>query len=308
MVIIDMTHVVSENPPAWLDCPVRAWSLLDLIRFYGASFANLVGQIERAWHALAIAAHGGTLHSDWTIDAAWKEVDLALEQAQRVLVHHDFPSALIRQANRVAKRCENRIPQNIGPVVAALQELNASIYDELSTRVYVMLAPSENENFKNPSARFGDAVAKFPDAAPSMESASRCYALDEWDAAVFHSMRVLEHGLRWLAAQINAGPFPLTLNKPVELEQWGTIIGNIQARIDDELGPPKQGHPPRPQKTAEREKELAFYSKAAKEFMYFKEAWRNYVMHDKGVPFGAGTALSVLDHVSSFMKILAERA
>jgi hypothetical protein len=100
-------------------------------------------------------------------------------------------------------------------------------------------------------------------------------------------MRVLEQGLLWLAKEVHAGPFPLTLTKPVELESWERIIANIQDRIDAELGPSKQGQPPRPPKTAERDEQLAFYSRAAAEFRYFKDAWRNHTMHNRNVAHDA---------------------
>src|SRR5262249_12565292 len=128
-------------------------------------------------------------------------------------------------------------------------------------------------------------------------SAVRTFALDEWDSSVFHAMRVLEHGLRWLAGQ-----FPnLTLRKPVELENWESIIGNIQARIDEEL---KRNAP----RTTQRDSDLAFYGKAAAEFRYFKDAWRNHVMHSRNDPYDEYEAGRVLEHVATFMAILAERA
>ena len=190
---------------------------------------------------------------------------------------------------------------------AIFGRLEEGIMTAAKNVTFLLLTPPERAtDYEVPLGRWGGAAAKFP--AASMEAASRCFALDEWDASVFHSMRVLEKGLRWFAGQINAGPFPLTLKKPIELEQWGNIIENIQARIDDEMGPPPKGQPSRSQKTPERGEELAFYSRAAKELAYFKEAWRNHIMHDRNAPHDDGTARTVLDHVAAFMQVLATRA
>lgn len=283
----------------------RLWSLLDMERFFAGALSLVVGRLERGWNALNMAALPiPNLPPEWTPAAAWAEVDKTLSDTRAVLLEHGFPDALIRHLDRVVTRC---VSHNPAYAIAALQELSASIVDELSSRVYFVVDASETSNIKEPLNRFGMSALKFPTAKSSMASASTCFALDEWDASVFHSMRVLEHGLRWLASQINAGPFPLTLKKDVELEQWGNIIDNIQARINEELEPPRAGQPPRPQKTAARDELLAFYSKAAKEFMYFKEAWRNHVMHNRNVPHDQDTSRSVLNHVTTFMKILGEK-
>jgi hypothetical protein len=110
-------------------------------------------------------------------------------------------------------------------------------------------------------------------------------------------MRVLERGLGWLAGRINAGPSPLTLSTPVECEEWGSIIRNIQARIDEELN----ANNPR---TPQRNQDLACYGMAAAEFRYFKDAWRNHVMHDRNDSYDEPEALRVLEHVTRFMTLL----
>jgi hypothetical protein len=48
-----------------------------------------------------------------------------------------------------------------------------------------------------------------------------------------------------------------------------------------------------------------FYSEAASQFMFLKEAWRNYAMH-VGDVYDEGKALSVLTHVRVVMQALAK--
>ena len=299
---LDACSLEGHDPVA--DHAGRLWSLWDMERFYAGALSIMVGRLERAWNALNTATIPANHPLGWTAEAAWTEVDAILEHVRGVLAEHNFPSALLRQVDRAIHSCGSRNPSY---AIGIMQELSASIVDELSSRVYFMIDTAETDHIQHPLARFGIAATVFATAEPSMISASKCYAFDQWDATVFHSMRVLEHGLRWLAGRINAGPFPLTLREPLELAQWGNIIDNIQGRINDELGPPPKGSGPRPPKTAERDAELSFYSQAAKEFTYFKSAWRNHVMHDRNDPYGKGTAGDVLEHVAAFMKALAAR-
>jgi hypothetical protein len=43
---------------------------------------------------------------------------------------------------------------------------------------------------------------------------------------------------------------------------------------------------------------------AAAEFRYFKDAWRNHVMHDRNDSYDEPEALRVLEHVTRFMTLL----
>jgi len=102
-------------------------------------------------------------------------------------------------------------------------------------------------------------------------------------------MRVLEHGLRKLAEAVN-----LTF----DIQVWNTIIEQIENQIR-EIG----DHWPR---SATKSDWMSFYSIAAKEFFHFKDGWRNYVSHGHD-PYDEPRALSVLEHVRTFMNHLSAR-
>jgi hypothetical protein len=55
-----------------------------------------------------------------------------------------------------------------------------------------------------------------------------------------------------------------------------------------------------------KQKEQKFYSQAATQFMFLKDAWRNHIMHVRDVPYDEGRAFSIFDHVRQFMQALAE--
>jgi hypothetical protein len=138
-------------------------------------------------------------------------------------------------------------------------------------------------------ADWQSAIAKFPSAKADAIEAVDCYALGHYTACVYHLMRLLEHGLREMAHAVN-----LTF----DVQQWQTIIEQIESRIRD-----TGDHWP---KSAAKSDWMKFYSEAAKEFFYFKDGWRNYASHGGG-PYDEHQALSVLEHVRTFMNHLSTR-
>ncbi|MFV0280964.1 MAG: hypothetical protein ACK5JM_09445 [Rhodoblastus sp.] len=97
-------------------------------------------------------------------------------------------------------------------------------------------------------------------------------------------MRVLEHGLAWLADDVGVA--------------FGSKIGKtLLTRSKVKLG--------RRQKTCQGENKndrLQFLSEAAKEFHFFKDGWRNYVSHGRGI-YDEHQARNVLEHVRSGLSV-----
>ncbi len=130
---------------------------------------------------------------------------------------------------------------------------------------------------------FGEEVSKaFPDAYYDMVEANLCLLFERSTAAVFHSMRVLEHGLKRLAQ---------LLGVPVPPESWGKIL----QPINDEIKKKKHDDP-----------EVQFYSQAAVQLKYLKDAWRNQCMHSS-VTYDQEEAREILGHVKSFMEDLCRK-
>jgi hypothetical protein len=105
-------------------------------------------------------------------------------------------------------------------------------------------------------------------------------------------MRVLEHGLRDLAARVGA-----TFATSIELENWKNIIDVIEKQIRAQEALPKS-----PQKS----EDLQFYTKAASQFWHFKDAWRNHVSHAREY-YDEAEAMNVFNGVKHLMQQLATR-
>jgi hypothetical protein len=169
---------------------------------------------------------------------------------------------------------------------AILQDLNKRIFLEVGSalRGYI-----DNELL------FGASVKKaFPDAAEDIREAGNCLAADCNTAAVFHLMRVAEHGLRALAHDRR---IKLAKGKPMDLATWEDLLKALESAEDAIRNFPK---------TAAREAQFEFFHGAMMELKRFKNKFRNRVMHTREC-YDAHEAKSAFDHVEEFMEILASR-
>jgi hypothetical protein len=259
-----------------------------MILFSAVTFSLATSQLQSAAHSLKLASAG-----QYSLEMAWNETRHALEGVEAACEETPLREWLdsglkIEGARQWGPGCEREM-------ATCLLMLMKDVHLELSRYQALLVSPERRHDFIEPLKRWGIAADKFgSDCSSAMASASRCLALDEWNGAVFHSMCVLEHGLRWLAGQLT-----LTLSRPVQLEVWNTIIDNIESAIRREQATGGA--------SIQRQEQLSAYARAAVEFRYFKDGWRNHVMHVRDTAHDEGTSTSVLNHVSSFMKVLAVR-
>lgn len=198
------------------------------------------------------------------------------------LKHIDFLKKHLDDSQVFGRRTHSMVRTRI----RVLQEV---IVAELENRKFLWVDPEHSAIVDNDRA-FGMAVwDKFPSARIDIREAGNCIAAECPTAAVFHLMRVLEHGLRALAGQVG---------KSFDIQQWHNIIEEIESEV-------KRLAKTLPRGLAKNDR-LQFLSEAAKEFAYFKDGWRNYVSHSRR-SYDAHAALSVFDHAKTFMAHLATK-
>jgi hypothetical protein len=172
-----------------------------------------------------------------------------------------------------------------------LVDLGRAISSEMSAHLFMRIFP-ERVDFYEQEEMFGVAVNDgFPSAVRDVRESGSCYAADRNTACVMHLMRVLELGLNALAHEFGV---------PFDRRNWENIINDIEAKIAERYEKGKPG--------ADKEswdKQRAFYSEAAKDFRYFKNAWRNHAQHAHE-HYEASEARTILDHVKTFMAHLAD--
>jgi len=172
-----------------------------------------------------------------------------------------------------------------------LDTLSFSFAEELRKSSCFRIANEKDKYFQKYDLFGAKVNTAFPSCADEIEKAGTCYALEQNEACVFHCMRVLERALRALAKKLN-----VTFSGTLDLQNWQNIIEAIEAAIKNLEKLPKSQF---------KSETLKLFSQAAMQFRWFKEAWRNHVMHGRDV-YDQGKSRSILDHVQELMQALAE--
>lgn len=249
-------------------------------RFRAPSFAAAMSELARLQVGLDL---GESLLID-TGDLA-----SALDDVERALEGELVSRAVAIQI----ERCRRSIQENTGSreLAVMLRELHNNVLSDLTAHWYLVIPDYQRGLYEQVNPPFGTAVAgKFSEASRDIASAARCLAMDEWTACVFHSMRVIELGLRRVAIELD-----VSTAASADYESWGTLIDQIERAIKD------IGQEPRSTEKAHR---LRFYSAIGMEMRYFKDAWRNHVSHSR-VTYDESQARAVFAHVRDFMQQLA---
>jgi len=98
-------------------------------------------------------------------------------------------------------------------------------------------------------------------------------------------MRVLERGL---------GAMAKLFSEPFTYENWHNVIERLESKIrklDSTIGPDWKA-------------KQKFYAEAACEFMFFKDAWRNHVIHGRD-QYDDQRTQNIYSHTCAFMRHLA---
>jgi len=163
-------------------------------------------------------------------------------------------------------------------------DLETRIIDELKY-LTCFAVEGKAEDLYRAANLFGDQVAeRFPSTVVDVEEAGKCLALDRGTACVFHLMRVLEVGLRELAADLHVEKLE---------DNWQKLLDQVRGAVKA-----------LPRSTADEKQRLAQRSEAAAHLQAVKDAWRNDVMHPRDV-YTVEQAQDVFTHARALMVSLA---
>jgi hypothetical protein len=100
-----------------------------------------------------------------------------------------------------------------------LEILKESVFAELRTMLFFRMDDEYRQYFEMPTP-FGQTVAlRFPTASFDIEEAGKCLALARPTACVFHSMRVMEVGVKALAKELKIPYAPSWESTSIKLKQ-----------------------------------------------------------------------------------------
>jgi hypothetical protein len=165
--------------------------------------------------------------------------------------------------------------------------LEDRLCDELKSARMLRLSAEKAAYYDLPLDGWDAVTDSFPSAAFDLEEAAKSFALNRHTASVFHLMRVLEIGLVTLGDHYGVN---------TDRSNWHEIIMDIEKSVK-QLGP-NDGPDWRDNQQ--------FGSEACAQFRFFKDAWRNHVMHFR-LTFDDERALTIRTGVRAFMLHLATR-
>jgi hypothetical protein len=273
--------MLDSSESRWDDGPYGAITLMDILDIFKQQIAISSFVVTRSH--LAQIGDSAVVSETALEDVISTLTELAVECN---LLGIDSCADLISYTRM---QCENKEkPVTAGRLAEKLAAIDYVFKTQCNKQTFFRLNKEESAMFSSQEP-FGSEVAKAfssPESTHEISEAAKSYALGRNTASVFHLMRVLEKGLKSLADKLVV---PFTV--PFEYQNWQNVIEQIESRIKD-LEKQKAGQ----QKT----EDLKAYSEAAKQFRYFKDAWRNHVAHSRET-YGPEQALSIRRHVGEFM-------
>lgn len=140
-----------------------------------------------------------------------------------------------------------------------LSDLRSRIEDELKTRHFLHVLPERTKYFLGKELFGSEVSMRFPKAIDDIEDAGKCVALGQGTACVMHLMRIMEVGLKSLAAALKIPYAP----------SWESYLRQIQTKIDAK----------RKTKGVQWKRDEKFFRDVSGDLLTVKQAWRNPTMH-----------------------------
>jgi hypothetical protein len=271
----------------------KLWSLAEMINYVTLYTGMLMEQFARAIDRL----YGLQQRDIQTLPDHEKHVlyhgvlKLALEEIDRLGL-----SSHLR--TKVTGTQFQMMPGNYVSTAAVTRELellHSDIMSELAGRKFAYIPPP-NDKFFEQEQLFGEEVhSKLPSARVDIKDAGNCLAASLDTAAVFHLMRVAEHGLRALANRLRVTLKHKGQACPLELADWEQVITEIKNKIAVVRQLPKG--------SKQRKDKLELFSDAADHCTFMKDIWRNNTSHTRK-PYKQSEAIGILERVQDFMEFL----
>jgi hypothetical protein len=175
-----------------------------------------------------------------------------------------------------------------------ISELRLDIDKDLEYRRFIYVQSEKARVLDDMVGQWSDIWARIP-CERDVRDATLSYAMGLNTAAVFHSMRVAEAGLRALAKKMKISILDKGKKVPIDYGTWEKVITACNNKIADARKLPGD---------ARKERQLQYYSRAADHCTYMKDIWRNEVSHSRK-SYIEPEARAVLDRVHAFMEFFA---
>jgi len=278
-------------------------SLLDMLKFYAPGFTGMAALIQYTVSESKKFKTSGV--DDPYPEQAMAHAFTAMRSVEELCQKFSLISGL-DQTRRIAASLANITKPTVKEVIALLLELQHRIDDDLARKTMLFLDPGMDVYYQN-KAPFGEAVYNaFEGARYDLTEMANCIACDNFTAAVFHSMRSAEWGLRALCIHFGfkkvrnfkkakGGRFDLV---PIAYSEWEKMLNKLESKVDDKIKKLQRGFA--------KQKLQEFYLPILRDIRAIKDTWRNHVMHTRS-EYTKEDALAAMAHVRELMISLAAR-
>lgn len=282
-----MDSTCEERPASGSRMPYGLMSLWEMINCHISSLCSLCSQLKLYEIALGERLETSDGPHDPISDGLATSVQGWLQIARAVA--DDFELDAVRDRIEIVKKHMSKRRLTNSDVSTEMRVMLETVDAGLKNQLVYRYPREKGQVFFRWKDDWALVLMNFPDAARDIHAGIDLWALGHATASVFQFMRVLEYGLRTLAMHVG-----LTF----DIQNWQNIINEIEAKIGELAKSLPRG-------TSKNER-LQFLSEAAKEFVYFKDGWRNYVSHGRGI-YDEHQARSVMEHVRAFMTTLSSK-
>ncbi len=287
--MLDLAGLDQSNHPLWDSR--RPWSLWDMINFTLRPFVAMLDVIrqEIGVGLVRMKADPKAVLNDADKERVLENFKFIVEECRRLFLE--------RAEDRLGRIADlHKLPGPI-PWAALANEFDVlmeAIEDDIRYECFFHYRRAKSTILLRVPGDWANTFKGFPSAQYDIEQGVDCYACEHNTAAVFHFMRVAEHGLRALARERKV---KLPRGRKIEWEDWSGVLVGIRKKVDQLANRPRG---------PARDAALEFYRGALGEFEAFKDAYRNNVMHARK-SYDELEALGAMTHVRGFMERLASR-
>ncbi len=258
----------------WVSRPHVLVSLKQMHEFFAYEFCNVLQKLRDVELKAAASGQREMTAEEWQATReVWSQLQTHCESIQ---VNDPIQT--------MAEIFGRREPPANSELSVELRMLRAQIDQGLAKQLFMFISYDDSWFFNNALYFEPGVSTSFPSVKPEVLEAVNCYATDRSYGCVFHCMRILEIGLTSLAREVGLAP------SQYNYREWYKILEPIEKTVE---------------KVTDRAKR-DFYSQAAKQFRYFKDAWRNHTMHVHGITYGKAESKIIMDSVRDFMQALAK--
>lgn len=274
------------RPPLNTHQTINLWNML---KFYAAKFISIISILTAISDMLKVGMRYGEKEFEMT-EEAYESTKKEVAWLYRTLRKMDFKSSAITAKKIKLKLKDSRIADV--SLKNLVDELFGRIRDKClsSTFLYIPL----DDYYNNPRDNWEKIIDRFHDTITDIIEMSKCFALERYAAAVFHSVLIVERGViefgKFIGVEDHKPGWTATTNK----------LKNILKKKYDA-------------RTQFEKENFAYFEQIDATIEALKTAWRHKISHIEGklilmtTEFNSEIAEEIMFATRAFMRRLSEK-